>query len=144
MKFLELLAKGTYAEYSAFIATPEATAFLAAHNIPISTVQMNMIGLILASTFVAGSTLPYAEVGTAIGLSDEVEIEEAVVEAAALGQVDAKINQKESTIRFDSIRPRTLFTATSAILEKRLGAFKDALITSRKPIHETIVKSATL
>lgn len=143
VKFLELLAHGSYADYVAYVAQPEAVAFLAAHNISESHVRMNMIGLVLASTFLAGTSHPYSDVGAAIGLDDEVEIEEAVVEAASSGQVDAKINQNELTIRFESVLPRTLLSSSSS-LGDRLAAWKDVIKTSRQQAHETIVKSATL
>lgn len=73
---------------------------------------------------------------------DATTIERVIVEAATSGQIDAKINQKAQTVRFEAIKPRNSTSITQ--LQERLQYWSKIFDPVVATAHETIVKNATL
>lgn len=128
VKFLEIFSGGSLAHFDTLAAEPSAKAFLERHNIDQDAMRTNMIALCIAGSVSAGTVRSYADLMTVTGAKTDAEVEEYVVDAIFVGQIDAKLNQKEKTVRFDVVKPR-LFNADSwKSLKERILNWKESAL----------------
>jgi len=110
VRILELMQKGSIADYTNFAQEKSTIDFFAKHEVDAEVVRVNVVALCVADACTAGTIKSYDDLKTVLGTKEDVEVEEQLVESIFLGQISGKLNQKEKTVRVDIVKPRT-FTA---------------------------------
>ncbi len=137
VQIAKILCFGTVSELKNLLANDAATkAFLAKHKLSSDTVSQRMNGMVLAGVGESSRVASYDAVAVALETKDDLEVEEAVTDAITLGLIDAKMDSRSRTVRFDSVRPRAFTAQSWATLASKVAKWSEAVSTVIKASKE--------
>lgn len=130
LKLLNIATTATLQEVQDYANTEEFTQAVEQYALDAESTRANFIALAVADVVTAGTNYSYNALKTLFNTTDEMVIDECLVEASAVGQIAAKIHQLEKTV-FVSRRIPRKFNRTQAMTQvrQRLQQWKNAIDT---------------